>query len=176
MEQNTTGPETGAETKTVGSPIFTNIGDLANDLEARRAAGLKLLTAAEIMDAPDMRFKVVPVPEWGGEVVVRALSGTERDAFEAGLVQQRGKERVVTTLNIRAKLCALTIVDPSDPTLRRRMFDDKQIAALGGKSAGALSRVYNEAADLSGISEKDAEELAGNSPSAGSDDLSSNSP
>src|SRR6185436_13449688 len=107
-----------------------------------------------------------------GSVIVRDLTATERDAFEASVVRQQGKEQVVSTLNIRAKLCALSIVDPTDPALSKRAFSDEQVMALGAKSSGALSRVYDVAADLSGISAKDTEELAKNSEGAASADSS----
>jgi hypothetical protein len=61
----------------------------------------------------------VPVPKWGGKVLVRELTGTERDAFEASIVTQKGKQRTTNTENIRAKLAQLAIVDPTDPKKRR---------------------------------------------------------
>jgi hypothetical protein len=44
----------------------------------------------------------VSVPEWGGEVVVRALTGAERDAFEQSTIEQRGKSVKTNLANIRA--------------------------------------------------------------------------
>ena len=48
-----------------------------------------LLTKDEILRADDLRLERVEVPEWGGEVVLRTMTGTERDAFEAELVEGR---------------------------------------------------------------------------------------
>lgn len=164
-------PAKGQSEQTV-SPIITGRAALLEDVKRRNAAGLKMLGAVEILAAEDRKFRVVDVPEWGGEVIVRNLSGTERDAFEASIVQMKGNQQVVTTLNIRAKLCALSIIDPTDPELRRRAFSDDQVAALGEKSADGLSRVYDVAAALSGVSKEDTEELAKNSAPAASDDSS----
>lgn len=177
MPDETNGPETGsgaqaAETAQTASPVIAGRAALLEDLSSRRSAGLKLLSAADILGVDDRKFRVVAVPEWGGEVVVRNLSGTERDAFEASIVQMKGNQQVVTTLNIRAKLCALSIIDPADPELKRRAFTDEQVAALGEKSADGLSRVYDVAAALSGVSKEDTEELAKNSALAASDDSS----
>lgn len=181
MNENTTGPDTGTErvtgvdntdavaaTKPQKPPTQTigSIAELRARLASDAAVAASLLTAAEIIAVEDRQFRIVPVPEWDGAVVVRSLSGIERDAFEAGLVIVKGKTREMSTLNIRAKLCALTIVDVSKPDTITRAFSDEQIGALGAKSAAALSRVYDEAADLSGISEKDTEELEKNSQAA----------
>ena len=121
----------------------------------------KKLSADDILGTNDMKTRIVVVPEWNGSVIVRALSGLERDAFEASLVS-KGAKRELTTANIRARLCAIAIVDPSDPALKKRAFTDEQITALGQKSARALSRVYDVAAALSGVSNTDLDDLAGN--------------
>lgn len=139
--------------------------DPAAELETMEA-----LTAEQILGKEDLPTEWVPVKEWGGKVLVRALSGTERDRFEASIVKTRGNKREANTENIRAKLAQLTIVDPSDQSpdvsKRRSLFVPKQIEALGRKSAAALDRVYDVAARLSGLTNKDVEELAGNSETA----------
>lgn len=165
----TLAPAKGGQAEPTISPIIAGRAALLEDLKRRNAAGLKVLGSAEILAAEDRKFRVVDVPEWGGEVIVRNLSGTERDSFEASIVQLKGNQQVVSTLNIRAKLAALSIIDPTDPELRRRAFSDEQVNALGEKSADGLSRVYDVAAALSGISKEDTEELAKNSAPAASD-------
>ncbi|MGE5619532.1 MAG: hypothetical protein ACM3US_09780 [Sphingomonadaceae bacterium] len=129
---------------------------------------LKYLSRDEILGAFDIMREDVAVPEWGGKVCVQGMTGAQRDAFEAEIVQGRGKDRSVNLQNIRAKLVARTVVDPESGV---PLFSEEDIKALGKKSAKALARVYDVAARLSGISDKDAEELAGNSdddPSGGS--------
>lgn len=118
-----------------------------------------LLSADEILNASDLEFEIVPVPEWKGKVRVKGLMGAERDAFESSLMVGKGKQQRIDTQNIRAKLCARAIVDKDG----KRLFTDEQIDKLGQKSAAALDRVYEVAARLSKISEKDVEEMAGNS-------------
>jgi hypothetical protein len=119
---------------------------------------VSLLTKEQILGADDRRTEDVEVPEWGGTVRVRALSGRERDAYEAGIVQVRGDgSRNVTLENIRSRLVSLTVVDESG----ERIFSDGDVKALGEKSAAALERVFDVARKLSGLSEDDVEELAG---------------
>jgi hypothetical protein len=118
-----------------------------------------LLTRDAILAAQDLKFDTVEVPEWGGRVRVMALSGKERDRFEASIWQTNGKNREANMQNLRAKLVALSVVDKTN----KRLFEDRDVALLTNKSAAALERVYSVAAKLSGISPSDAEELAKNS-------------
>ncbi len=120
-----------------------------------------LLTRDAILKADDMTYEVVEVPEWGGSVRVKALNGTERDAFEASLVMGKGKSATVNLQNMRAKLVTQTAVDENGKAL----FDFADIGALGRKSASALERVFAAARRLSGLSDEDVEELTKNSES-----------
>ena len=119
------------------------------------------LTKDDILGAADISTTTVEVPEWGGSVLVRPLTGEERDAFEESMLSGQGKNRKVTLANVRAKLVARCVVDESGD----RLFSDGDIARLGKKSAAALNRVYEAASKASGLSEADVEELAGNSSS-----------
>lgn len=130
---------------------------------------MAILTREKILNAVDIHFEIVPVPEWGGEVWVRSLSGSERDAFEASIVEFKGKKTAVKIQNIRAKLAALTMVD-SDGPKAKRLFSDADVLILGKKSASALDRVYTVAQRLSGISDEDIEELEKNSGPTPDDD------
>ena len=127
-----------------------------------------LLSREQIIGAADRKTEDVDVPEWGGTVRVRALSGVERDAYEAGIVQLRGDgSKVVNLKNLRGRLVSLSCVDEEG----NRIFTDEDAIALGDKSASALERVFDVARRLSGLSEDDVEELAegfGGAPSDGS--------
>lgn len=118
-----------------------------------------LLSKQDILTAQDLAFKEVDVPEWGGTVRVKALTGKERDAFEASMIKGEGKDRKTDFTNMRARLCGLCMVDDSDA----RVFDDNEISMLGAKSSAALDRVFSVAQELNGMSQKDVEDLAKNS-------------
>lgn len=116
-----------------------------------------LLSREQIIGSDDRKTQDVAVPEWGGTVRVRALSGRERDAYEAGIVTLAGDgSKRVSLENIRARLVSLSVVDDAG----NRIFTDEDIVALGGKSASALERVFDVARKLSGLGEDDVEELA----------------
>lgn len=154
------------------SAVYTTAADAIRAMRAVTAAGGKMLSTLDILGASDLEYQVVPVPEWGGEVLIRSGTGTERDAFETSLVLVKGKTRTMTSDNIRAKLCQKAMINPADPALMAPQFTDDQVDALGRKSAAALSRVYNAAAVLWGLSESDVEDLAKNSGAADSGDSS----
>lgn len=111
-----------------------------------------------ILAAPDLAFEDVPVPEWGGKVRVRGMTGEERDAWEAALLEARSEDKKHNARNVRATLVSLTVVDENG----QRLFSEADIPALGRKSVKALQRVYNVAQRLSRISAEDVKELAGN--------------
>lgn len=101
---------------------------------------------------------VVDVPEWGGKVRVKALTGLERDRYEESLVVGRGRKRRTSMVNARAKLVALTVVNEKG----KPMFRREDIEALGNLSAAALERVFEAAMRLAGISDEDMEEMTAN--------------
>ena len=128
---------------------------------------MSLLTREAILAASDLVTERVLVPEWGGEVLVRSLTGAERDAFEAASFITRGQTREVNLANLRARLLALALVDETGSAL----FVEADIVALGRKNARVLDRLFEIAQRLSGLGPKDIETLAKNSepgPNGGS--------
>ncbi len=101
-----------------------------------------MLTREQILQCDDLPREIVKVPEWGGEVQVRTMTGTDRDAFEASLIGKEGRLE-----NVRARLVSLAVCDESG----ERLFADADITALGAKSAKALDRVFAVAQRLNGI-------------------------
>jgi len=116
-----------------------------------------VLTRDQILSAKDLKTTVVKVPEWDGEVTVRGMTGEERDAFEAAMYAA-GDDDVEAMRNIRARYAATCIVGENG----ERLFTDADVTALGRKSAAALSRVFEAARRLSGLTAKDQEGLEKN--------------
>ena len=124
---------------------------------------VKLLSASDILNIDDTRTEIVSVPEWGGSVLVKSLTGQQRDKFEASMIEQRRgtSERKLNIDNARARFCSLVMVDENHNLL----FKPGDVTALGNKSANALERVYEIGLRLSGMTPDDMEELEGNSES-----------
>ena len=110
---------------------------------------MNLLSKEAILAADDLPREIVSVPEWGGQVYVRTMTGTDRDAFEASLITRDSNtsSNDQRMHNVRARLVSLTLCDESGS----RLFSDGDITALGGKSAKALDRVFAVSQRLNGI-------------------------
>ena len=121
---------------------------------------MAVLDRNAILGAKDLPSETVDVPEWGGQVIVRTLTGEERDQYESSMIDIVGegsrRQAVPNMENLRATLCALTIVDDEG----ERLFTTDDIIELGHKSASALDKIFEVARRLSGLSEADIEELA----------------
>lgn len=118
---------------------------------------MALLSRDQILDAKDLDTKDVPVPEWGGTVRVRMLSGEERDEFEASMIEMKKDGSVKRNVaNVRARLVAAVVINEDGENI----FNRADIRMLGRKSAAALDRVATAAQELNAFSDDDIEELA----------------
>lgn len=118
----------------------------------------KFLSREAILNVKDFKTREVEVEEWGGTVLVKSLSGSERNEFEQSMIIRRGKDVQMNMKNATAKLVALSVVDEEG----NRLFSDADVETLGSKSGAALSRVYTVASKLAGLSEDDMKELTEN--------------
>lgn len=133
---------------------------------------MDFLTKEAILAAQDLKHEVVEVPEWGGQVGVRMMTGTERDAFEDEVFKMRGKNVEQNLKNFRSRLLVRTLTDGEG----NRLFNDNEISVLGGKSAPVLDRLFTVSQKLNGIGPKDVEEATKNSGGDLEDSSASGSP
>lgn len=107
-----------------------------------------MLTRDSILTASDIQTRDVDVPEWGGTVRVRGLSGRARDAFELTLSEPGPDgDRVPSVANVRARLLIRCLVDEAGT----RLFADTDAYALGEKAGNVLDRLFDVACELSGL-------------------------
>lgn len=124
----------------------------------------------QILQADDLKNE--PVKAWGLDLTIRTLTGTERDAFEASMVEvSKNGQAKQNIANIRARLVVLTVIDPDDNNLP--VFTDADVEALGKKSALELDKVFSAAQKLNGFTKEDVEELAKGFDSAPSESSTS---
>ena len=114
-----------------------------------------MLSSSDILECDDSNYDVISVPEWGGDVRIRTMTGGERDSWELYVTNEVKK---TNSVNVRARLVALTACDKDG----KRIFGDGQIAALNKRNGKALDRVYDAALRLNKLTESDIEELEGN--------------
>lgn len=113
----------------------------------------KILTKADILAADDLKKERLSVPEWGGDVYIRVMSGLERDAYEEWAIKSQSSLK-----GIRGRIAALCLVDENG----NRLFTDADVDDLSKKSAAALERIVGAVMKLNAVSQKDIEEIAGN--------------
>lgn len=119
---------------------------------------MSILTKDQILSTNDKHREPIPVPEWGGDVLVRRLTAKERDAFEDSMYVTRGKKTERNLRNFRARLAAECIVDETGA----KMFSREEVEALGDKSAVALTRIVKACMRLNGFEDDDVEDLTKN--------------
>jgi hypothetical protein len=89
------------------------------------------------------------IPELGGTVYVKAMSGKERDAYESWALSERGVR------NIRGKAAARCLCDEKGA----RLFSDQDAGRLGDIKVSILQKVFIEFQRLSGLTKDDIDEL-----------------
>ncbi|GHT26823.1 hypothetical protein FACS18942_05000 [Planctomycetales bacterium] len=130
---------------------------------------MTLLTREIVRQAERFNIVEVDVSEWGQidpatgkpektTVFVRELSAREKDAFEAGLVQERRGTRRMNLADVRARMAVLVCCDAN----RNPIFNSEDVEWLTKKNVRPLSRIYNAAKELNEISDEDEEELVKN--------------
>lgn len=93
------------------------------------------LSKKSILAANDVRLSdPIPVPEWGGDVFIKTLSGTERDAFEESYSEQKMK-------SFRPRFLVLVLCDENG----ERLFADGDADELGKKSSLVINRIFEKA-------------------------------
>ena len=105
-----------------------------------------MLNREAILAAQDLKTEDVDVPEWGGAVRVRMMSGLERDALGASLVGPDGK---VSAERYKYKVLVRSLAADDGS----RLFRDDEIEALAAKNPSVLERLYQVADRLNGMSE-----------------------
>ncbi len=117
---------------------------------------MPVLGRDEILAADDIQIELVKVPEWGGDVYVKGITGKERGQFEASVILYSGNKQKIDMVDMRATLGSLTMVDVDG----KKLFTPADVRALNKKSAAPLDRVFEVAQRLSGLTDDAVEELA----------------
>lgn len=115
------------------------------------------LTREDILGADDLKVEAVLVEDWKqGTVYVHTLTGNERDAWEERCTNQK-KNRINIRM-LKAKLVIASCFDEAG----KKLFVETDAEVLNDKSAKCIDQLFAVAQRLSGLSTKEAEEIAGN--------------
>ena len=129
-----------------------------------------VLTGEQIRDAAcnaKIERESLVVPELGGEIYVRGMSGKERDKFEEGMRIRKGRMAGQSDLrNFRAQLAVRVIVDAAG----ERLLNDGDADLMGKLPAGVLDRIIAKSTELSGKATEEIDELGNVSASPAASD------
>jgi len=110
-----------------------------------------ILSKDLLLGATEVPTQEVAIPELGGAVVVRGMTAKERTLFEKRFVtEHRGKVKRNFD-DFREQICVACVVEPR--------LTEADIAKLAQVRADVIERITNVAMKLSGITEKDVDEL-----------------
>ncbi len=111
-----------------------------------------------ILSADDLPRESVECPEWGETLLVRTLTGAERDIFENS-VQSATRGKGLDLRGLKVKLVQLTLVTEDG----EQLFESGDQLLLNGKSSRVIDRIFQVAQRLNGLSAEDADEMVENS-------------
>lgn len=132
-----------------------------------------ILNRATILAANDLATETVDVSEWGGAVIIRSMTGAQRDAYETSLMTKDASGRyTIDTENMRAKLVIFTAVNEAGAPL----FTLNDLPALAGKNAAVIERLFVAAQRINGLSKDAVADAEKNSVSGQPDASASGSP
>lgn len=97
---------------------------------------MAILTKEEIREIKDITEKVVPVPEWGGEVRVRSITQRQMNSIKNSAKQAAESDENIDEDTVNWNIFKEGVVEPA--------FDDGDREWLMDKSSSAYMRVLKE--------------------------------
>jgi len=119
---------------------------------------MKILTKADILGAEDFAKETHEVKEWGGSVMLRTLSGKERDEFEARISKASKDGKSIDIRGLKALLLSLALID-GDGNL---LFESAEADQLNLKSSKPINDLFEIAQRMNGIGQDAVDELVKN--------------
>ena len=120
------------------------------------------LDRKSILAADDVRKEKIAVPEWGGDVFLRVLTGTDRDRFEESYSEQKMKA-------FRIRFLLLALCDEAG----QRLFADDEGDVLGKKSSVVINRLFEAGWKLNAFTQEAVDALGEDSQPVPSGDSTS---
>jgi hypothetical protein len=118
--------------------------------------------ASAIFAAQDLKRESVPVPKWGGDVLMSELSAGKREEFYEWLRTQQANAITLTVPGYRERMVVLSAIKEDGSPL----FTLDQVERLSSKSNAILTQLSDVAHRLSGLGVAAVEEAADELPNA----------
>ncbi len=123
-----------------------------------------MLTRDKILNRKSGRFEVVAVPEWGGDVNIKALCVRDRAIIEADfvrlhrLIKSQDDSSVSHLTKLKLQMVALSVVDADG--VAQFTLDDVEL--LAQQEPEAIGAIADAATLLNGFASKAVEDAAKN--------------
>ena len=110
-----------------------------------------MLSRDQILHAEDLIVEEIDVPEWGGKVFLRVMTGTNRGLYD-------GKYAKINEMphlhhDVRIQLLIYTLCDEHG----NQLFTNQDIPILGAKNGSVIDRLFDIAMEMNGIGKKGVE-------------------
>lgn len=115
------------------------------------------LTKDKILSAIDAKTESVEVPEWGGSILLRVMSGRQRNNYEFWAHAESNKKSP-DFRGIRERLIVACAIDDHGKAL----FDEKDVDALSEKNSEVIDRLHKACQKINGMDDGAVEEAAKN--------------
>jgi len=112
------------------------------------------LDRTAILTADDLAQEIVDVPEWGGSVCVREMTGTELGQWQK-IAEDPERDDVDAVI-------ALAIYTLCHDETGERLFDNNDFEKLKQKSIQVILRIQNVALRVNKLTSDEMDELKGN--------------
>lgn len=119
---------------------------------------MAVLGKDQILSSQDLKTKKVNISEWGGDVIVKCMTGGERSSYDAEVYVGDGDKLELDKKNFRSKLLVRCLVDDKG----ERLFADEDFELIDKKSSKALDKIFVVARELNGIGVDEEEKLEKN--------------
>lgn len=101
------------------------------------------LDRQSILAASDLQTETVPVPEWGGDIIIRTLTASARDLADQVL---KGADDEGNGLQAARFIAACAVDEQGQP-----LFTEADITQLAGKANHVITRVFRACLRVNGI-------------------------
>ena len=112
---------------------------------------MKKLTKKDFLKERELKTEIVPIPEWNGEIIVREMTGTERDEFDEFVLNSQAEGKVKALRSVVVSICC---VDEEG----KRMFTNLDVPDLQKISSKITMKISDVALKLSGMAADDVED------------------
>ena len=113
-----------------------------------------ILTIDQILAAKDLITETIEVPAWGGSLVVRGLTASEKNSLAK--ISRSGNGKVITIDTMKAQF-AVVQMGVVQPKIGVELYE-----SMMAKSASTIGLVYDKIIELSGMNISSAEEESAN--------------